>query len=100
MSWIFGFFGNSEQQKITSLEIPLYQFKDSRLILFAGGNKQTCFFNVNTSDSYWAVAGVGLKPFDSGYKVLDQSEWNTYLSGNKINLKSVNGHFVAIRYSD
>ena len=100
MSWIFGFFGNSEQQKITSPEIPLYQFKDSRLILFAGDNKQTCFFNANTSDFCWALAGVGLDPFDSGYKVLDQREWNNYLSGNKINLKSVNGHFVAIRYSD
>ena len=100
MSWLFGYFGNTERQKITSPDTPLYQFKDSNLILFAGGNKQTCFFKSEIDDSCWAVTGVGLKPFESGYEVLSQSEWNNYLSINKINLKSVNGHFVAIKYFD
>ena len=100
MSWLFGYFGNTERQKITSPDTPLYQFKDSNLILFAGGNKQTFFFKSDTSDSCWAVAGVGLKPFENGYEVLHQSKWSNYLSADKVNLKPVNGHFAAIKYSN
>jgi len=100
MSWLFGYFGNTERQKITSPDIPLYQFKDSRLILFSGGNKQTCFFKIDTNDSCWAVVGVGLKPFENSYEVLSQSEWSNYLAADKVNLQPVNGHFVAIKYSD
>jgi len=100
MSWLFGYFGNTERQKITSPDTPLYQFKDSNLILFAGGNKQTFFFKSDTNDSCWAVAGVGLKPFENGYEVLHQSEWSNYLSADKVNLKPVNGHFAAIKYSN
>ncbi len=100
MSWLFGFFGNTERQKITSPDTPLYQFKDSRLILFSGGNKQTCFFKADTNDSCWAVTGVGLKSFENGYEVLHQSEWQNLLSADQIDLKSLNGHFVAIKYSE
>jgi len=99
MSWLFGYFGNTEKQKITLPDIPLYQFKDSNIFLFAGGNKQTCFFKSDASNSCWAVAGVGLKPFENGYEVLSQSEWSNYLAADKVGLKSVNGHFVAIKYS-
>lgn len=100
MSWLFGYFGNTEQQKITSTEIPLYQFKDSNLILFAGGNKQTCFFKSDTIDSCMAVVGVGLKSAGDIYEVLDEDEWNAHLASNQIYLDTLNGHFVAIKYSD
>ncbi|HSW54100.1 MAG TPA: hypothetical protein VLH59_03350 [Ignavibacteriaceae bacterium] len=100
MSWLFGYFGNTERQKITSPDIPLYQFKDSNLILFAGGNNQTCFFKSNSLDSCWAVAGVGLKSSDNVYKILDNMEWDANLLPKQINLSSVNGHFVVIKYSD
>ena len=100
MSWLFGYFGNTERQKITSPDIPLYQFKDSNLILFAGGNNQTCFFKSNSLDSCWAVAGVGLKSSDNVYKILDNMEWDANLHPKQINLSLVNGHFVAIKYSD
>ena len=100
MSWLFGYFGNTERQKITSPDTPLYKFKDSNLILFAGGNKQTCFFKSEIDDSCWAVTGVGLKPFESGYEVLSQSEWKNLLSADQVDLKSLNGHFVAIKYSN
>ena len=88
MSWLFGFFGNTERQKITSPDTPLYQFEDSRLILFTGGNKQTCFFKADTNDSCWAVAGVGLKPFENGYEVLHQNDWQNLLSAVQIDLKN------------
>ena len=100
MSWIFGYFGNTIQKQFTSPEASRYTFKNSNFILFSGGNKQTCFFKSETDDSCWAVTGVGLKPFESGYAVLGQSEWNNYLTVNKINLNSVNGHFVAIKHSN
>ena len=100
MSWLFGFFGNTERKKITSPDIPLYEFKDSRLILFTGGNKQTCFFKTDTNDSCWVVAGIGLKPSENGYEVLHQSEWQNLLSADQIDLKPLNGHFAAIKYSD
>ncbi|MDZ7625094.1 MAG: hypothetical protein U5J96_11720 [Ignavibacteriaceae bacterium] len=100
MSWLFGYIGNTERQKITSPDIPLYQFKDSRLILFTGGNKQTCFFKSNSLDSCWAVTGVGLKSSDNGYKILNENEWNIQLTSNQINFNPINGHFVAIKYYD
>jgi hypothetical protein len=100
MSWLFGYFGNTNQKQFASPESPLYSFKDTNLILFVGGNKQTSFFKSSAEDSCWAVTGVGLKPFDSGYEVLGQTEWNNHLSVNNINLKSLNGHFVAIKYFD
>jgi hypothetical protein len=100
MSWLFGYFGNTEQQNFTSPENPLYQFKDSNLILFAGGNKQTCFFKSHIIDSCLAIVGVGLKSVDDSYDVLGEYEWSAYLVSNQINLDPVNGHFVAIKYSD
>lgn len=100
MSWIFGYFGKTERQSISSPENPLYHFKDSNLILFAGGNKQTCFFQSDTKDSCWLLVGVGLKLFENGYKLLSESEWSKYLSADKVNLKTVNGHFVAVKYAN
>ncbi len=100
MSWILGYFGNSERQQITSPEIPLYQFKDSRLILLAGGSKQTCFFKSHSLDHCWAVAGLGIKSENDGYKVFGENEWNVHLISNQINLDPLNGHFVAIKYVD
>jgi len=99
MSWIFGYFGNVSNRKIISPEAPHHSFKDSNLILFVGGNKQTSFLKSNQLNSCWAVAGVGLKSTDSGYRVLDQNEWNTQLESNQINLESINGHFVVLEYS-
>jgi len=100
MSWIFGYFGITDQQNFISPENPLYLFKDSNLILFAGGNDQTCFFKSNSLNSCWAVAGVGLKSENDGYNIFGENEWNTHLISNQINLDPVNGHFVAIKYSD
>jgi len=100
MSWIIGYFGNGNKLQISSPEAPLHSFKDSNLNLFAGGNNQTSFFKSNSLDSCWAVAGVGLKSSDSGYKILDNIEWDANLHPKQINLSSVNGHFVAIKYSD
>jgi len=100
MSWLFGYFGSRSTLQIVSPETLLYSFKDSNLILFAGGNKQTCFLKSNTNDSCWTVAGVGLKSFENNYKVLSQNEWNSYLTADKVDFGSVNGHFVAIKYSN
>jgi len=100
MSWLFGYFGNTERRKINSPETPLYQFKDSRLILFSGRNIQTCFFKSESSSFCWAVAGVGLKSADNGYRIIGNDEWDALLTSSKINLKSLNGHFIAIKYSD
>ncbi len=100
MSWIFGYFGNTDQKQFTSPETPLYQFKDSNLILFAGGNSQTCFFKSNLLDSCWAVVGIGLQTTDTSYRILDTIDWDANLHSNQINLDPVNGHFVAIKYFD
>lgn len=99
MSWLFGYFGNTEQKKLTSPEIPLYSFKDENLILFAGGNEQTCFFKLDSMNSCVAVCGVGLNSVDNGYKVLDENEWFDQIILNPVTLKSINGHFVALKYS-
>jgi len=100
MSWLFGYFGNSQKLKIEPPEIPIHQFKNSNLILFAGGNKQTCFSKSPSVDSCWAVVGVGLKSTDDGYKLLDETDWNLQLTSNQVNLNSLNGHFVALKYAN
>jgi len=101
MSWIFGYFGNRDRLQINSPEIPLHTFQNSNLILFAGGNNETLFFKSDSLNSNcWTVAGVGLKKSSYGYIILNESNWNNYLSPEKVNLGSVNGHFVAVKYAD
>jgi hypothetical protein len=99
MSWIYGYIGNSHQLIIDPPETPIYQFKNSNLILFAGGNKQTCFFRLESSNSFWTVVGVGLKSTGGGYKILDENDWASHLFPNQ-NIKTVNGHLVALLYSE
>jgi hypothetical protein len=100
MSWLLGYFGNFDQQNLTSPETLLYSFKDSNLILSAGGNQQTTFFRSNSLNSCWAVTGVGLISTMGEYKVFDENDWNNFLNSDRINLSSINGHFVAITYAN
>jgi hypothetical protein len=100
MSWIFGYFGNVSNRKINTPETPHYSFKDSNLILFVGGNRQTSFLRSNQPNSCWAVTGVGLESSENGYNVLSENDWNTQLESNQINLESINGHFVVLEYSN
>lgn len=100
MSWIFGYYGNVSNRKINPPVTPHHSFKDSNLILSVGGNKQTSFLKSNQLNSCWAVAGVGLKSSESGYKVLDETNWNNLFSSTKVDLSHVNGHFVVVEYSD
>lgn len=99
MSWLFGYFGNTDQTQFDSPETHLCAFKDKNFVLFAGGNKQTCFFKSESFNSCWTVNGVGLLSAGNGYKILDADDWSALMSANPVNLKPVNGHFVAISYS-
>ena len=101
MSWIFGYFGNVERFKINSPETAIHSFKSSNLLLYAGGNKQTVFHKAdNLNSNCWVAVGVGIKQSDNGYKNLDVNDWNNYLSPDEINLSAVNGHYVALKYSN
>lgn len=99
MSWIFGYFGNKSHQLFESPKPPLHCYKNSNLILYCGGNDQTVFFKSNQENlTSWVVAGVGLQPSGNGYKLLDTGDWNKYLNTDTVNLDTVNGHFIAIKY--
>lgn len=100
MSWLFGFLGNTNQKQFSYPESPLYSFKDTNLILFAGGNIQTCFFKTDSTNSCQVVVGVGLKSHSLGYKILDSTDWDLLISSIPINLKYVNGHYVVLKYSE
>jgi hypothetical protein len=100
MSWLFGYFGDTNPKEFASPESPLYSFKNSNLILFAGRNKQTCFFQSDSPDSCWAVAGVGLKQSEECYKILYANDWKRYLDSDKIDLSEINGHYVVVKYSE
>jgi len=100
MSWIFGYFGNLDRLQISSPETPLHTFKDSNLILCAGGNSETVFFKSDSLNSSWAVAGVGLIQSSEEYKILNVSGWDNLLNLQNIDLQKLNGHFVAVKYSD
>jgi hypothetical protein len=100
MSWIFGYFGNRDRLKLSSPESSLHTFQNSNLILHAGGNKETIFFKSDLLNSGWIVAGVGLIEAGENYKILNVNDWDNFLSASQINMQKVNGHFVAIKYSD
>ena len=101
MSWIFGYFGKGERLQINSPETPIYSYQSSNLILYAGGNKQTVFYKSDAlNSSCWAAAGVGLKQSGDGYKNLNTSNWDNYLSTKAVDLSTVNGHFVALKYAN
>ena len=101
MSWIFGYFGNRDRIKISSPETQLHTFQNSNLILYTGGNSETIFFKSDSlNTNCWAVAGVGLKQSGNGYRNLNTSDWNDYLSHKEVDLSEVNGHFVALKYID
>jgi hypothetical protein len=101
MSWIFGYFGNCERLQINSPETYIYSYQSSSLILYAGGNNQTVFHKSDAlNSSCWSAAGVGLRQSGNGYKNLNTSDWNDYLSPKEVDLSAVNGHFVALKYVD
>ena len=101
MSWIFGYFGNRERLQINSPETPIHSYQNSYMILYAGGNKQTIFHKSDAlNSSCWVAAGVGLKQSFDGYKNLDVNNWDSYLCSKEVNLSEVNGHYVALRYSN
>ena len=81
--------------------MAIHSFQSSNLLLYAGGNKQTVFHKAdNLNSNCWVAVGVGIKQSDNGYKNLDVNDWNNYLSPDEINLSAVNGHYVALKYSN
>jgi len=100
MSWLFGYFGNQATSNIQSPEPPLFSFKSSNLILHAGGNKQTTFFKSNSLGSCWAIVGVGLRILDDECVVLNENDYNSILNSPQIVFNPINGHYVAVKYSD
>ena len=100
MSWIFGYYGKGIGLRINPPEIPLYSFRESSLILYAGGNKQTCLSRSESLSSCWAVVGVGLIRSSEEYKILNIGSWDNFLGSRQINPNKINGHFAAIKYSD
>jgi hypothetical protein len=101
MSWIFGYFGNLERLQFNSPEAPIHSYRSTNLIFYAGGNNQTVFYKSDAlNSSCWAAAGVGLKQSGDGYKNLNSSDWDSYLSFKEINLSEVNGHYVALKYAN
>jgi asparagine synthetase B (glutamine-hydrolysing) len=99
MSWIFGYFGNTQDFDIVPPENSLYEFKNSKLIINSGGYSGTLFFNIKPNGEGWAVSGVGLKRIENSYRCLNAESWNSIFNKDNVNLAQINGHFVAIKYS-
>ena len=101
MSWIFGYFSNLNRIKISSPETQLHTFQNSKLILYAGGNSETIFFKSDSLNlNCWAVAGVGIIQSGDEYKILHVSGWDNFLNPRQVDLQKINGHYVAVKYSD
>ena len=101
MSWIFGFYGRSEGLRINSPQPPLHTYESSNLKIYCGGNKEAVFFSRDISNqSCLVVAGVGLLRLGNSYKVLSTNDWNSFLSQDEVNLNSVNGHYVAVKFTN
>jgi hypothetical protein len=101
MSWLFGYIGDLAKFKINSPETPIHSYQSSNLLLYVGGNKQTIFHKLDKlNSSCWIAEGVGLKKSGNGYKNLGINDWDDYLSQNEINLNSINGHYVVVKYGN
>jgi hypothetical protein len=105
MSWIIGFFGRDLPgtivRAIGSLHPePSFRWSDERFHLAAGGIPETCFGGRSAGPGEtreWAVVGIGIVPDREECRILPAIEWERMLLEPSPDLRSIDGHFLAVR---
>ncbi|MBI5473149.1 MAG: hypothetical protein HY961_12470 [Ignavibacteriae bacterium] len=104
MSWILGVLSaNLHQHDISRIAEAsvLHATRTPSLSLFAGGSHATCLVDsAKDTTSGWIVVGLGIKLREEHTSILAQQEWHALLSKQKPDLDDVDGHFVAVRWTD
>ena len=109
MSWILGTIGSfSEEKKACVLALhtkPIFVVKTDTVYLAAGGIPSTCLYGKfsqlqNISWLGWIVVGLGMKREKDCCSFFSVDDWNSILAKPQPDLSYIDGHFVALRYSN
>ncbi len=103
MSWIFGILSRSSSSVIshhrsTIHSRALHTVSAEGLYIAVGGIPETCAGQFFANDG-WAVVGLGLQLTNDRAGILSPSEWQSVLSNPNADLRRLDGHFVAVRWS-
>ena len=105
MSWIFGILHRNSLERDISSFLPqntraLHQIRLPELSIIAGGLQETCLTGTLTEpDKGWLVVGLGITLRDDHVEFLSAEAWQRKLSEATPDLRSLDGHFVALRWS-
>lgn len=102
MSWFFCIWDKNNfdesYQNIHDLTDTVYNDKD--IYLAVGGASSTHFFEFDEQNKKgWLVCGVGLKNDDYDFRVMNFVDWRGVIDREEINLDSINGHYVILKFS-
>lgn len=80
---------------------PLCTISLPGFYLAMGGSPDTSFYESNTeTSSGWAVVGTGISIVNSHASLLTRDDWARLLTRTSFDATSVDGHFVALRWSN
>jgi hypothetical protein len=104
MSWFLGGVGKYTEEGLSTIKSltqnSILSFSNQHLFLFAGGNKNTCFFDVQQNEKIykqWLVVGLGISS-DSPKKFLNKDEWQNVITKGEEKVK-VDGHYVILTWN-
>lgn len=102
MSWIFGV---SESGRNGNIENSpdhgrtLFRLNRPGLVLEAGGNPRTCFFESSANgESGWIVVGTGIRSENSHGAIMTATDWGAQIEKLPSAVERTDGHFVALRW--
>jgi len=95
MGWLIGFAGTSVPTKLTfQHEYARHTIQEQNLYARAGGIRETCCGGVLPAGGKFLVTGIGIHDG----RTLQQEDWATYLSAPQIDIESLDGHFILVRW--
>ena len=97
MSWLLGFLGTSlsptRREGLVSLHPSGSVTEADGFYVASGGLPETHHLGTN-----WAVVGLGLRYEDTHTSPLNHADWDRLLTPHAPDLRSLDGHFVAVRW--
>jgi hypothetical protein len=103
LSW---FYGVCDRRLDNSNEIENHPSHNNRLLCIktqnfyinAGGNASTIFHHKIDETRGWLILGVGIISNSIEYQLLEHSGWAELLLNNKLDIESLGGHYIIIRW--
>ncbi len=98
MSWICGLIGDFDDNLVNDIcqnfHAPIYQMKNEKIFIIAGGRRETCLNYESNDLSQNIILGIGIKPVCDSYKIADVHDWKN--ASDKEIIDTWNGHFIKI----